>query len=159
MPAARELRRPGVLEAAAAAVLLAACAAGPPAPATLDTANDTCGQCRMAVSDRRFAAQIVAPGEEPRFFDDLGCLRDYIAGHPELPDAAAAFVADHRTGEWVAAADALFSRKPSVATPMASGLLAHRDARSRDSDPEAAGAQAVPAAELLGPFATKPEGE
>ncbi len=153
MAAGREIGWAGVL--AAAAVLLAACTAGPPVPATLDTANDTCAQCRMAVSDRRFAAQIVAPGEEPLFFDDLGCLRAYIEGHRDLPNGATAFVADHRTGEWVAAADALFSRTSSVATPMASGLLAHRDAASRDGDPEAAGAEVVPAAELLGRLATK----
>ena len=30
--------------------------------------------CRMAVSAAGVAAQVVAPGEEPRFFDDIGCL-------------------------------------------------------------------------------------
>ncbi len=36
----------------------------------------------MAVSSARFASQIVAPGEEPRFFDDLGCLAAYLREHP-----------------------------------------------------------------------------
>jgi copper chaperone NosL len=135
------------------------CAAAPPAPAALDPANDACRHCRMAVSDRRFAAQIVARGEEPLFFDDLGCLRDYVAAHPDLPRGAAVFVADHRTREWIDGSRAVFARQPALATPMASGLVAHADAASRDRDPEAAGARAVPAAEVLGPLAGQSGGD
>ena len=147
-----------ILLAAGAAAVVAGCAGGPPAPAALDPANDACRQCRMAVSDRRFAAQIVARGEDPLFFDDLGCLRDYVLGHEDLPRSAAVFVADHRTGEWIEARKAVFARQPSLATPMASGLVAHADAASRDRDPEAAGARAVPAAEVLGALAGQSEG-
>ena len=153
------LEVPRVAKAAAVAVLLvASCSTGPPGPAALDPANDACAQCRMAVSDRRFAAQIVARGEEPLFFDDLGCLRDYISAHRDLPGSLAVFVADHRTGEWVEASSAVFSRQPSVATPMASGLLAHGDAASRARDSEATGARAVPAAEVLGSLARQAGG-
>jgi copper chaperone NosL len=81
------------------ALFLAACASGPPRPATLDTKNEQCATCRMAVSDARFAAQLVAPGEEPRFFDDLGCLRDWLTGGgaAKLAAGTIAYVADHRT--------------------------------------------------------------
>lgn len=131
---------------------LTACSVGPPAPARLDPANDTCAHCRMAVSDKRFAAQIARRGEEPIFFDDIGCLRDYLRESRPNGDAVA-FVADHRTGEWVAGGRAVYSRRPSLATPMASGLVAHADSASRDRDPEAAGAEPVPAVEILGPLA------
>lgn len=134
------------------AASLAACAAGPPAPARLDPANDTCAHCRMAVSDRRFAAQIARRGEEPIFFDDIGCLRDYLR-EARPHDDAVTFVADHRTGEWVAGGQAVYSRRPSLATPMASGLMAHAGSASRERDPEAAGAEPVPVAAILGPLA------
>lgn len=104
----------------------------------------------MAVSDRRFAAQIVAPGEEALFFDDLGCLRDYLsASGNTVSDGAVVFVADHRTAEWVDARQALFTRRESVATPMASGLMAHRDTSSLKEDREAQGAVAVAPGEIL----------
>ena len=45
-----------------------------------------CGYCRMIVSDQRFASQIVAPYEEPRFFDDLGCLARYLTGSAGAAD-------------------------------------------------------------------------
>jgi copper chaperone NosL len=136
---------------AAMVVAAAACQPGPPGPAKLDTRNDACAHCRMGVSDPRFAAQLVAPREEPRFFDDLGCLRDFLRAHPELPRGTVAYVADHRTGAWVRAAVAVYARAPGLATPMSSQLVAHQDASSREADRAAAGAAPISAAELFGP--------
>jgi len=133
-----------------------ACAKGPPPPAPLDTGNDTCRFCRMAVSDRHFAAQLVAPSEEATFFDDIGCLRDFLKQQGSLPPGTVAYVADHRTGEWVAAAQALYTKSPGVATPMGNGLIAHRDAASRDRDQAAQGGTPVHAADVLGPLAGGP---
>ena len=126
----------------AALLAVLACSRGPLGPAPLDTRNEACAHCRMAVSSQRFAGQIVAPGEEPRFFDDLACLAAYLRAHP-LPRGALAYVADHRTGEWVPADRAQYSRA-SIDTPMGSHLIAHASAASRDLDPAARGA--VPAA-------------
>lgn len=136
---------------AAVVLAAAACQAGAPGPATLDTRNDACAHCRMVVSDPRFASQLVAPREEPRFFDDLGCLRDFLRGQPGLPRGAVAYVADHRTGAWVRAAVAVYARAPGLATPMASQLVAHQDPGSREADRVAAGATPISAAELFGP--------
>ena len=127
------------LSLAAAALLLGCAPGGPPPPAPLDTANEACRHCRMMVSDRRFAAQLVARGEEPLFFDDLGCLRDHLAEHPGEPTAFTAWVADHRTADWVLAERAVYSRVEGLATPMSSHLIAHADAASRAADPAAAG--------------------
>jgi len=135
-----------------ASLWMGACgAAGPPPPAKLDTGNEQCRFCRMVVSDPRRASQIVAPSEEPLFFDDIGCLRDYLEGSPSLPAGATAYVADHRTKEWIRAGDALYTRNPSVETPMGSGLLAYSDAASRDRDPEAVEGTPLSPADVFGP--------
>lgn len=126
--------------AAAALVLLTACG-GPPAPVEVDTRNDTCAWCRMGVSDLRTAAQLVAPLEEPRLFDDVGCLRDYLGGGATIPEGAVAYVADHRTRQWVPAVRAVYVQTSALATPMSSGIAAWSDAASRAGDtgvPEAA---------------------
>lgn len=120
-----------------AALIMSACAAGPPGPATVGLGEDACAVCRMTIVSRATAAQIVRAGDEPVFFDEIGCLRDFLARRP-LPDDAVIYVADHRTGEWANARTAVFT-KTTVSTPMASGLLAHADAKSRDADPAAAG--------------------
>lgn len=129
--------------------LAAACGAGEPQPAPLDTRHEQCASCRMAVSDTRFASQLVARGELPRFFDDLGCLRDYLQAG-KAAAGATAYVADHRTRQWARAGSAVFTRVPGLETPMGSHLVAHADAASRDQDPSAHGGAAVAPAELFG---------
>jgi len=121
----------------AAALVMSACAGGPPGPAAIGLGEDACAACRMTIVSRATAAQIVRAGDEPVFFDDLGCLRDYLRRQP-LPGDAVVYVADHRTGAWLNARAAVFT-KTTVVSPMASGLLAHADASSRDADPAAAG--------------------
>ena len=148
----RWARRGGTVAvvAIAAAIVAGSCARGPLPPAPLDTKNEACAFCRMGVVDRRFAAQLVAPGEEPKFFDDIGCLRDYLARAGGAPGGAIAYVSDHRTRSWVAAAEAVYTRAPSVQTPMSSGLMAHVDAQSREQDPDAQGGTPLTAADVYG---------
>jgi len=144
-------KRSVVTTSAVAVCLVLACAGGPPGPAPLEVGRQPCDHCRMTVSDARFAAQLVAPGEEPRFFDDLGCLVAYLRDAGDLPPGAVAYVADHRTGDWVRAAAAVYTRVDTLATPMSSHLVAHLDAGSRDADAAARGGSTVPASELFGP--------
>ena len=125
--------------AALATVAISACGGGAVVPAAIDTRHDACRFCRMTVSDLRFAAQIVAPGDEPLAFDDLGCVGAYLAGQQAARPDAVVFVADHRTREWLRADAATFTRVDGLETPMGSHVIAHRDAASRDADPDARG--------------------
>lgn len=131
---------------------LAACADGP-VPVDRGAA---CASCRMIISNQRFAAEIVAAGEEPRLYDDIGCLVDAIKAGAlrQMGREATAYVADHRTGAWVKASDAVYTRVESLQTPMGSHLIAHADASSRAADRDAAGGTALTAPELL-PAATE----
>ncbi len=138
-----------VWQATALAVVLAACARGVPGPAELDTRHDACGFCRMAVSDPRSAAQLVAPGEEPRFFDDIGCLQGYLASAKSSRNAVA-YVADHRTRAWVRAGRAVYVRNEAVETPMGSHLLAYTNTASRDADPAVVGGRRLSVADVFG---------
>lgn len=125
----------------------AGCAPGTLAPVAIDTGADVCAHCRMAIVSTATAAQILAPGDDPVLFDDLGCLRDYVAA-AGLRAEAMAVVADHRTGAWVDGRTAVFT-KTSLDTPMGSGLLAHATSASRDLDAAASRGTAVPARSVL----------
>jgi copper chaperone NosL len=113
-----------------------------------DAAHEPCRSCRMVGSNGRFAAQIVSDSREPLFFDDLACLRSFLLGASSPVDGATYFV-DHRTGEWVAARQAVFSRNERIATPMSSHLLAHATAESREADPDARGGTVMSFAEVF----------
>jgi len=130
-------------------LVASACAQGPPPPAPLER-GEACGSCRMAIADTRFAAQLVSPAEEPRFFDDVGCLRDYLAAGAARPPHRVAYVADHRTKAWVRAERAVYAKADGIETPMGSHLLAFADAASRDADPAARGGVAMSAADVFG---------
>ena len=126
----------------------AACSEGAPKPASLDTKTEMCRSCRMPVSDASLAAQLVAPGEEPKFFDDLACLRDFLASSPASAGSVA-WVADHRTRAWTRASTAVYTRC-GLETPMGSHWIAHADAASRGADPAAAGGEPVSPPEIFG---------
>lgn len=133
------MKRLTAAAAAFAVLAIGACARGVE-PAPLDPANTQCEYCRMTASDVHVAAQIAAPGAEPVFFDDIGCLVNYLASKGvQVPKGGVAFVADHRTGAWVRAAEAVFTRAPGIHTPMGGGIVAHANDASRDLDTAAAG--------------------
>ena len=119
-------------------------------PENLVKGQDACALCRMPVSDIHFAAQITAPGELALFFDDAGCLGEFVKGD-KAKAGSLAFVADHRTGSWVRADRALYTRVPTLSTPMNHHLIAHENAGSRDADPDARGGLAVEPREIFGP--------
>jgi len=137
------------LLAGALSIVTVACAGGPPAPASLDTRVDVCADCRMPVSNQAFAAQLVASGTEPLFFDDIGCLATYLGHNTRLPPRAIAYVADHYTGEWVPAVSALYTRNIQVETPMNSHIIAHANVTSQQADPAAARGARVTSRELF----------
>lgn len=151
------MKRSIAAAAAGWAALTLACHGGAPQPAPLDTRNDACASCRMAVSDARFASQVVAPGELPRFFDDLACLGAWLKRKGPQRHRAV-FVADHRTRAWVRAEEAVYTRVDGLETPMGSHLLAHASAASRERDREATTGTPVSATELFGPVGAPAEG-
>jgi len=74
----------------------------------------------MMVSEEGDSAQWVADGEEPRFYDDIGCL---AADDWKPASRNARFV--HVDGtRWAPAANAFYARPPHVATPMGYGVVA-----------------------------------
>lgn len=120
-------------------------------PQALETGRDLCGLCRMPVSDVHFAAQIVADGELPVFFDEPGCLGEYVRAGRSEKRGGVAWVADHRTGAWVRADRATYTRVPDLPTPMNHRLVAHESPASRDADAAVRGGHAVAATEIFGP--------
>jgi len=131
-------------------VATAGCQSATAPPATLDATHDTCASCRMVVSEPRLASQVVAPYEEPRFFDDLGCLARYLSEHPTQPSGARVYVADHRTRDGVPAERAIYSTVPSITAPMGSHVVAHASIRSRDDDPSVSGGSPLSVQEHFG---------
>lgn len=95
----------------------AACA-GRPAPRDPLWDRETCAHCRMTISERRYAVQIMGPGAAVRFYDDLGCALNDRSHKPELREGRL-FVRPFGGEAWVEGGAASYAA--NLRTPMGFG--------------------------------------
>lgn len=103
--------------------LLAACGQPEIAPVAINP-EDMCSMCRMAISEKQFAAELITKDGEALKFDDIGCLRDYLKAKADRSRIAAYFVADYETKKWLKAESAHFVKSAELATPMGGNIAA-----------------------------------
>jgi copper chaperone NosL len=90
-----------------------------------------CSHCRMAISDQRFAAEIITADGEVFKFDDLGCVERFKEKSADLK-IAATFVKDYETKNWLPYERSTIVQT-SIKTPMGSGKVALADsAKARE---------------------------
>lgn len=97
-----------------------------PPPATTDFKSDLCVVCKMAVTSKSYAAQIVSDGK-PLFFDDIGCLVQYERQGQIKPAAKARYVRSVVGDAWLQAEKAVWVTTKDVRTPMGYGFHAFTD--------------------------------
>jgi len=89
--------------------------------------RDMCERCKMVVSERKYAAEIVDPKSDKVYkFDDLGCAVLWLE-EEKIPwaDQAKIWVTDAKTGKWLDARKAKYT--DDSITPMAYGVAAFND--------------------------------
>ncbi len=93
-------------------------------PVKMHWDRDMCERCKMAISERKYAAQIVNPKTGKHYkFDDLGCAVLWL-DEEKIPwkDKAIIWVTDAKTGKWIDAKTAMYT--DDSITPMAYGISA-----------------------------------
>jgi copper chaperone NosL len=89
-------------------------------------AEDMCAHCKMAISEKQFAAEFINQEGDACKFDDIGCMLDYLKGKPDTK-AAAYFFVDYETKQWVKSSEANFVKSAEITAPMGGGLIAFHD--------------------------------
>ncbi|MCB4743622.1 MAG: hypothetical protein LGB07_05265 [Sulfurovum sp.] len=87
--------------------------------------RDMCQRCKMAISERKFAVQIIDKRHRKVYkFDDLGCAILWM-DRVKAPwkDQAIIWISDAKTGKWVDGRKALYIE--GAITPMAFGFAAY----------------------------------
>lgn len=87
--------------------------------------EDNCAQCRMAISEKEFASEMITQESDVFKFDDLGCLENYRKNNPAVQPKAV-FVTDYDSKTWIPYEGSVIV-KTDVATPMGSGKVAFAD--------------------------------
>lgn len=96
---------------------------GHPKPAELDP-GDICSSCKMAISERRYAAEFVDQEGTIVKFDDIRCMIRYVRDRDLREKAAAYFVMDYDKRIWLPAEKSYYVKSKELPSPMASGLVA-----------------------------------
>lgn len=99
---------------------------GKPKPVAIVWTEDSCAECRMAVSDHKFAAELVKPDGSYLAFDDIGCLVEHVRGQG-AGQGSAMYVVNFSNEEWLDAETAAFLYSKELPTPMSYGIAAFPD--------------------------------
>lgn len=101
-------------------------------PAETDFKSDICAECKMLVTSKSYAAQIVG-SSAPLFFDDIGCLVQYERqGKIAVDEVHGRFVRSVAGDAWLPVKDAFWVLTRDVRTPMGYGLHAFADKKGAD---------------------------
>ena len=96
--------------------------------------EDMCAYCKMAISEKRYAAQFVDRDGQPFKFDDIGCMIKFANEKMDRNKIAAYFVMDFDNRLWVKAEGAYFVSSAELKTPMDGHAAAFKDeARAREA--------------------------
>ena len=89
--------------------------------------RDMCERCKMVVSERNFAVQVINPEDKKKYvFDDLGCAIVWFDQEKlDWLDKATIFINDATNGEWINAKQALYAT--GNLTPMGYGVSAYTE--------------------------------
>ncbi len=95
--------------------------------------EDMCATCKMAISQKGFAAEILDSEQMAVKFDDIGCLVRFTSKRDQKDKVSAWFVMDYVSKTWVDAKEAWYVRNSSIRTPMGSGIVAYREKSQAES--------------------------
>jgi copper chaperone NosL len=86
--------------------------------------EDMCSFCKMAISQKQFASEIISTDGDVFKFDDIGCMLNYIKKRQMKGKIAASYVMDFEKTNWILAEQASFVATNEIQTPMSGGYLA-----------------------------------
>lgn len=105
---------------------LAQCRQGTSEPVSIE-ANDMCSFCRMSISEKRYAAELIDDDGQVFKFDDIGCMTNFLKQKRTNASIQATFVMDFDRREWVKAENAFYVHSSELKTPMNGGIVAFTD--------------------------------
>jgi copper chaperone NosL len=113
-------------------IVLAQCGQRAIEPVSIE-ANDMCSFCRMSISEKRYAAELIDDDGQVFKFDDIGCMTNFLKQKRTNASIQATFVMDFDRREWVKAENAFYVHSSELKTPMNGGIVAFTDQSSADA--------------------------
>jgi copper chaperone NosL len=109
-----------------AGIFLASCQKNMNGPVAI-APEDMCAYCKMAISEKRYAAELIDSEGQAFKFDDIGCMVNFSKNQKNTAKIAAYFVMDFDERQWTKADDAYYVRSSELTTPMNGGIIAFKN--------------------------------
>ena len=89
--------------------------------------EDMCAYCKMAISEKRYAAELIDSEGQAFKFDDIGCMLNFTKSKKATAKIVAYFVMDFDERQWTKADDAYYVRSAEITAPMNGGIIAFKN--------------------------------
>ena len=106
-------------------ITLAACAKSE--PQAIAVGKDQCENCKMTITEPKYATQLITEKGRIYKFDDISCMKDYEVSNTESTGNAKTYVADFPTGNFIESSTATFIKGGDIKSPMGGNTQAFQD--------------------------------
>lgn len=96
-------------------------------PLEIAVGKDQCENCKMNITEPKYATQLVTAKGKVYKFDDLKCMQDYATSNTEASKDAKTYVADFPSGQFFDSSTATFIQGGSIKSPMGGNTQAYKD--------------------------------
>lgn len=115
----------GRLLLASSVIFLAACSETQ--PQEINVGKDQCDNCKMTISEPKYATQLITEKGRLYKFDDINCMEDYEVSNSETTGNAKTYVADFPSGKFVQSNTATLIKGGAIKSPMGGNTQAYQD--------------------------------
>lgn len=110
---------------AGAMFTLTACAKS--GPQEIAVGKDQCENCKMSITEVKYATQLNTEKGRNYKFDDISCMQSYASSNPDKAKNATTYVADFPSGEFFDSSNAVFISGGTIKSPMGGNTQAYKD--------------------------------
>ena len=108
-------------------------------PQEIAVGKDQCENCKMTISDAKYATQILTEKGRVYKFDDIKCMQSYVTSNKDAATAKT-YVVDFPSGQFFDSSTATFISGGSIKSPMGGNIQAYKDKDAAEKDAAELGA-------------------
>ena len=96
-------------------------------PQEIAVGKDQCENCKMNITEPKYATQMVTSKGKVFKFDDIKCMQDYATSNTQNAGDAKTYVADFPSGQFFESTTATFITGGTIKSPMGGNTQAYKD--------------------------------
>ncbi len=112
-------------------------------PKEIAIGKDQCDNCKMTITEAKYATQLITEKGKTYKFDDIRCMDDYASSNPDQSSGSTTYVVDFPTGDFIKTQNASLIKGGSIKSPMGGNTQAYSDKSAANEAAEQSGAEII----------------